>query len=201
MAALPNKISSVKINLLPQDAFMESIVGKFLIWSLSIGRYIVVLTEFVVIMSFLSRFKLDRDLTDVNEAIEAQKNVILSYGSLESDFLTAQNRINFIKQQQNNNSITDTLTFLEQNLPIDVKLSQISIQPLNWTIEASAISATGMKVAVDQIVRTNPDAEVSLGKVKLNSQTGAIDFSIRMQYKSTVQTSKPNDKSPTEANL
>jgi len=204
MPKLPKKLPAVSINLIPQDAFMESIVGKFLVWSLSIGRYIVILTEFVVIMSFLSRFKLDRDLTDVNEAIERQKNVILSYGSLETDFTKVQSRINFIKQKQTNNTIIQTLTFLEQNIPVDVKLTQVSIQPLSWTIDGSALSAEGMKMTVDQIVQANPKSNVSLSQVKLNSQTRTADFNIKMEYQTTANqasTKKQNTSEETDTSL
>ena len=69
---------NISVNLLTQDDFSSSPIGKVFLWALSVGRYIVVITELIVILSFLSRFKLDRDLTDVNEAIEKQKAIILS---------------------------------------------------------------------------------------------------------------------------
>lgn len=182
MLSLPknNKPSRIAVNLLPQDPFLDSIVGKFLVWSLSIGRYLVILTEFIVITSFLSRFKLDRELTDITESIIKQKAVITSYRDVEANFRSAQDRINFISQQQQNSSILNSLELIEKNLPIDTKLTQLNLQPANWTLSGSSITPQGMKATIDQVVKTNPQSEVSLGEVKLNSKTGTIDFSLRV---------------------
>lgn len=183
MLNLPNhkkKSVDISVNLLPQDPFLDSVLGKFLVWSLSIGRYLVILTELVVITSFLSRFKLDRDLTDITENIIRQKSVIASYQDVEINFRSVQDRINFIKQQQQGSSILTSLDFLERNLPIDTKLSQLSLQPTSWSLSASSITAQGMKATIDRVVEANPQSDVSLGEVKLNSRTGTIDFSIRV---------------------
>lgn len=53
------------VNLLPTDRFEFSRTGRFLIWALSTGRLVVILTELVVILAFLSRFWLDRQLSDL----------------------------------------------------------------------------------------------------------------------------------------
>lgn len=177
----------VSVNLLPQDPFLDSIVGKFLVWSLSIGRYLVILTEFIVITSFLSRFKLDRDLTDITENIVQQKAVILSYQDVEANFRSVQDRINFIKQQQQNNSILTSLDFLEKNIPIDTKLTQLNLQPASWSLSASSITAQGMKATIDNVVAANPQSDVSLGEVKLNSRAGTIDFSIQVNKQVTAK--------------
>lgn len=201
MSKLPNPLPKIKINLIPQDPFMSSVVGKFLVWSLSIGRYIVILTELVVILSFLSRFKLDRDLTDVNEAIASQKAVITSYGQLEDDFLATQSRINFIKSKTQDNQISTSLDFIEKNLPVDVKLTQLNLQSLKWYMSASAKTAQSMKATVDQVMRANPQSEVSLSKVKLNSQLGSIDFDITVDQKPAVtQKSAPVSSTTTKSN-
>jgi hypothetical protein len=55
----------INVNLLPQDPFFETVFGRFLKWALSIGRYIVIFTELIVILSFASRFTLDRMVTDL----------------------------------------------------------------------------------------------------------------------------------------
>ena len=65
----------LKINLLSKKDLEEKALGRFLKWSLSFGRYIIVGTEIIVLIAFFSRFKLDRQLTDLHEAIN-QKGVL-----------------------------------------------------------------------------------------------------------------------------
>lgn len=183
MSSLPAKKLAININLLPQDPIMDGIVGKFLIWSLSIGRYIVVLTELIVILSFLSRFTLDRKLTDLNESIVRQKNTILSYKEVENKFLNTQANLDFLKNQQATSaSITNALEYFEKNLPIDVKLDKLAIQPNSWSVSAIALSAEAMKSVVDHAIKTYPNAEVSIGKVELDSRTGYIKFDVKIDF-------------------
>lgn len=186
--------AQVSVNLLPKDPFLDSIVGKFLLWSLQIGRYLVVFTELVVILSFLSRFKLDRDLTDLNEKITVQKQTILSYGDTEAKFNAAKSKIETIKLIQDSQLGLNTLTFLEQNLPIDVKLNRLTSSVNGWTIDASTLSAQSLRAIAEKIFAANPSATISFSKIKLNSRTGAIDFSLSVVYKSTTSAVNPSSK-------
>ena len=195
MPKLPAKLPNIEINLLPKDPFLDSVVGKFLTWSLSIGRYIVVLTELLVIVSFLSRFTLDRRLTDLNESIEKQKAVIISYQETESKFLATQTKIDFLKKTVENNTLIDKMNFLEKNLPIDVKLNSLTFQSTGWNLEASALSAQGMKNTIDKVIETNPEAEVVLGTVKLNSRDGLINFDLGLKAKQKIVQAKPATES------
>ncbi len=176
---------NLSVNLLPKDPFLDSLIGKFLVWSLSIGRYLVVFTELIVILSFLSRFKLDRDLTDLNEQIERQKTIIQSYADTEQNFNAAQTKIIAIKQNQANQVVTTSLDQIETSLPVDIKLNYISFQPQSWSVEGSALSPYSLRQLVTQVITNNPKAEVSLSKVKLNSQTGTTDFALSLNYPTT----------------
>ena len=81
------------INLLPREEFEQKTVGRFLIWALTVGRWIVIVTELIVITAFLSRFKLDRDLANLYEKIRLQQNIVQSYSTFEKDFRAFQNKL------------------------------------------------------------------------------------------------------------
>ena len=89
--------TETKINLLPVDPFEQGFWGRFLKWGLSVGRYIVIATELVVILAFLSRFKLDRDLSDLNETIAEKQAVLAAYSTLEADYRELAGRLDLIK--------------------------------------------------------------------------------------------------------
>jgi hypothetical protein len=177
----------VTVNLLPKDPFLHSPIGKFLQWSMSIGRYLVVFTELIVILSFLSRFKLDRDLTDLNEEIEVQKQTILSYADTEDRFNSVKTKLDLIQRVQENQTILPALNFLEKSLPIDVKLNQINFSAQGWNINGSALSAQSLRVTAVRVLAANPDALVSLSEIKLNSRSGTIDFIMSIKYPTTVK--------------
>jgi hypothetical protein len=84
---------SKPINLLPLGEFDVSFWGKALKWALSTGRYIVIITEIVVIGAFLSRFKLDKDISDLSEHITGQKAHLDALANTEKKFLGLQTRL------------------------------------------------------------------------------------------------------------
>ena len=75
------------INLLPKSDFEASFWGKFLKWGVSSGRYLVILTELVVIVAFLSRFKLDWDYAAVRDRINGKRAVLAA--KISAIFTTA----------------------------------------------------------------------------------------------------------------
>lgn len=93
---MPKQPESVSINLLPgkESAFGET----FLNWVLSIGRYIIIGTEIIVLIAFLSRFKLDRDLIDLNDQIKEKQAILQTLKPVEDHVLQLQARLAEIKR-------------------------------------------------------------------------------------------------------
>lgn len=144
----------VSLNLLSADAFSESILGKILMWALSIGRYIVVFTELIVILSFLSRFKLDRDLTDLNAQINQQLLIIDSYGDLESRFRNLQLQLTFMRSRLNGVDVEQVVNEVVRSLPPDVKLKNITSSREKISLSATSLSSQGFYQFVS-ILKTN----------------------------------------------
>lgn len=140
----PTKPTTVAVNLLDQDEFAQTAIGKVMLWALSIGRYIVVFTELIVILSFLSRFKLDRDLTDLNEAIARQKAIILSYNTLETDFKHVQDQLAIIRQVENFVAPPELITLLSRTMPTDVKLVELNVTDQDVQVSAISLSAQSL---------------------------------------------------------
>lgn len=174
-----NKLS---INLLTQDEFSSSQTGKILLWALSVGRYIVVVTELIVIMSFLSRFKLDRDLTDLNEAIERQKAIIQSYGNLENQFKQTQNQLQFIRENTPVYGADATLAILGRTLPSDVKVDELTLNTEGFSFTATALSMDSFTQFIKALFNQPEVADVILGTVDTKDQGLIINFDAEVTY-------------------
>ena len=61
----------ITINLLGERKVGETPVERLLLWITTYGRYIMIGTEIVVLLAFISRFSLDRKITDLREKTEA----------------------------------------------------------------------------------------------------------------------------------
>ena len=172
------------VNLLSKDPFSESFIGKVLMWALSIGRYIVVFTELVVILSFLSRFTLDRQMTDLNSKINQQLLIVESYGDLEESFRSLQNKLAFVRSQTEKTDVEDVLEKIVSRLPPDVKLVKLSVRNETVSISATTLSSGGMSRFINGLRADRAFTDIKLSSVttdSLNEDSVSFDVSIALK--------------------
>jgi len=160
------------INLLSKDEFSKSLVGTVLLWALSIGRYIIVFTQLVVVLSFLSRFKLDRDLTDLNTQIRQQQALIESYGDLEVKVRETQKKLSFLADMRIEVNPMDVLDTFTKITPVDVKFTQVQIRENQLQVSAVALSPSGFSGFVQAIQRGEDFSDVQL--INVSSEEGGV---------------------------
>lgn len=175
------------INLLNPDPFKTSVVGKVMLWALSIGRYIVVFTELIVILSFVSRFKLDRDLTDLNTEIVRQKAIIESYGDLESIVRDLQKQLAFINRELESPQPETYLDLVVPLMPIDVKLNEMQMSGDLVKIDATALSQTGFKQFIRGLERTPQVKGIELSQVASENASNNINFELTISVVNQAQ--------------
>ncbi|MBI4059035.1 PilN domain-containing protein [Candidatus Microgenomates bacterium] len=170
------------ISLLPQDEFAASPLGRVLTWALGAGRVIVIITELAVILAFLSRFWLDRRLTDLNEQIDAKSHLVAASSNFENQFRSLQNRINLVAQKQNKDDLFKIVNNIVTLIPPEVKLTQL-------TVNQEDIQITGLGLSENGIARfLNKLNNAKLGEAKLTQlatgeQESGIKFSLVINTK------------------
>lgn len=169
---------TISINLMPRDPFATSTLGKVLMWALSIGRYIVVFTELIVIISFLSRFRLDRTLTDLNEGIARQKAIVLSYKTLEEDFRRVQAMTQILVDNDPVVPLQELLLKIARVLPPDVKLDEIHVSGNEMQMTANALTTQGFSQFVRGLESLDSIGTVSLDSVETEDQGSIISFNV-----------------------
>lgn len=180
-SAQPNRLS---INLLPQDPFYETPIGRVMAWASTVGRYLVIFTELVVIVSFASRFKLDRDLTDLNSGIQQRSQIVDSYGELENNIRVTQTKTGYLVQQQyeyNSITVLDTVT---QSLPQDVVLTMVQVFSQGVQITGTAFTPEALAQMVRNLQKQSIVSTLFVDQIKSDSHGGAgLEFVIHMQLK------------------
>ena len=200
--AMKKKPASITINLLPRDPFFATPIGIFLQWALSAGRYIVIFTELVVIISFAARFTLDRQLTDLNTKLYQQKNMILSYGTLEPRFRAAQSKIATVEGIDTEVNITDVFENLSLVTPSDVSLSQLSIGPSTVNITGSTLSQYSFNLLINNLQLSQRFFNISVSKVESGgSDSPGFEFSILANTKEVKKVAPVETKTEEKQNL
>jgi hypothetical protein len=129
------------INLLHEKKFERTKIGRIVLWTISVGRYLVIGTELIVITAFLSRFYFDRVLTDLNEEIIQKQTVIESFAELENKVETTQQRIKTAKSLLAGQlRISNQLNKLAETIPPDVAFESLAIDKKQARVSGSALS-------------------------------------------------------------
>src|SRR5687767_5886225 len=114
------------INLLPQEEFDASIVGRVLKWAMGTFRIIVIITEMIVMAAFLSRFWLDAQNSDLNEQIKVKTAQISAQADFEKQFKNLQARLNIVKLITQAAPTTTKIDLVATKTPQDIILTSIS---------------------------------------------------------------------------
>ena len=161
------------INLLDQPEFESSSVGKLLTWAITYGRYIMIGTEIIVLLAFISRFSLDRSLTDLREEI-AQKQIILQANeSFESDFSQLQLSLTKIRGLLNTESKPiDMFYQISALLPADVTLSSFSYDGKIISIALTAGTTDGFSTFLSRLQGQKGIGAIDVTDVEKDILTG-----------------------------
>ncbi len=173
------------VNLLPQDPFAASFVGRFLFFSITIGRYVVVFTELIVILAFLSRFFLDRQISDLNDRIREQVGVINASREFEQNFRLTQARLSTAKTlastQLGVSALVDKITPLVSS---DVNVTRISMDGGTLQLVGASVSLAGLRQTISAFQSAVWLSDVSLRNISSDkSASGVLRFSLSATLK------------------
>lgn len=161
---------SLSINLLPEGGLEKTAGGKFIKWALSVGRYIVVFTEFIVILAFLSRFKFDREVTDIYESVEQKKAIVASATGLEKDIRNLADRLEKInKVSQDQKPYSSLIAFLSETIPEEVTINNLTITGNTIFLSCQSQTPKGIGSLIYQLKSSPKLTEISLGTVNRKS--------------------------------
>lgn len=167
------------IELLPQEEWQKGSFGKLLKWVLTVGRHIVIITELIVILAFLSRFKLDKDLTDLGETIKQKQGVIDSSAEFEKKFRLVQFQLETIEKLQKS-KLELTLSDVASLLPPDVKLSELNIKGNQAYFTATSLSEVGLATFLNNLQKSPKFEKLVLVQVSSGTEKEVgINFQLK----------------------
>ncbi len=135
---MAKKKNEFQVNLLPQEEFDESTFGRVIKWLLSTFRYLVISTEMIVMIAFLSRFWLDAKSNDLTDTINQKKSLIASYATFEDTFRQTQAKLKTFKDYtQGNKLVSPLIKDVASKIPSDVSLVEITLDGSKVVLRAS----------------------------------------------------------------
>lgn len=167
------------INLLPQEEFAASTVGRILTWLLSSFRMIVIATEMVVMGAFLSRFWLDARNTDLNDEIKQKSAVIVAYKEIEKSFRADQTKLKLVGQLTAGVTENAQIDEAIQSLPGDIILTNLSFEGPTAQIAGLAQSEQSIAQLLVNLNSQKSFKAPSLSQLTSNKDGNGLNFSIK----------------------
>ena len=116
------------MSLLPNEENIDSLSARALRWLTTVGRYVIVFTELIVICAFLSRFWLDRLNSDLSEVIRQQQAILDSTSSFTTEYSQLQQRLDTIKSfYQNQPEYQSKIQTLVESTPLDITYTKLTL--------------------------------------------------------------------------
>lgn len=169
---------TTRINLLGSQDLEHTPWGRIIAWATTYGRYIMITTEIVVLLAFISRFSLDRKNTDLTEEVTQKQAILEANVSFEQTIRTLQANITTAqKLLANQSKPVDITTMMETMLPPDVYLTSYTLTGNKLTLEASAGTTAGFSQLLSNLAAVKQFKNVALDGVSRSSTTG-ITFKI-----------------------
>jgi len=147
-----------EISLLPDKDNPNSFSGRVLLWLTSVGRYIIVITELLVISGFISRFWLDRRNADLSEAIRQKKAIVESTIQFEKDYKTIQDKLLIIKDAYAKQSdFSNKIITLADSTPDNIIYQTFNVNKVNnlitITLSANALTEDAVVEFISKLLK------------------------------------------------
>lgn len=177
--SLPSMPAEILINLIGQEDLSHTPQGRIVQWAMTYGRYMIILTEVIVLAAFVSRFTLDRKLTDLKEEITQKQAIIEANAELEMQIRTVQAQTDQVKKLIDGQAQPiNILTLVESFLPLDVYLESLDIKQSTLNAKATAKTTGGFAQLLANLKSLKQLTNVGIGSVERTPLVG-IQFDIK----------------------
>lgn len=163
----------VSVNLLDQPEFESTSVSRLFNWAVTYGRYIMIGTEVIVLLAFISRFSLDRKLTDLREEI-AQKQIILEANQgFEENIKQLQSTIKnintlVVNQPKSLNTFYET----SKILPPDVSILSYKQERINLELKLIAGTTNGFTLFLHRFQNIDSLTNIEVNEIRRDPLRG-----------------------------
>lgn len=178
----------VRIDLLDKNDLSRSPYGRIITWAITYGRYIMIGTEIVVLLAFISRFTLDRRLTDLREEIAQKQAILTANASFENEVRSLQNQLAKTKALLTDQAKPlDILTALTATVPSGISFASYDFGDNKLSIAAFARDTQAFSQFLSNLQANKYLASIDVGDVSRDQLRG-------IQFKFTAKTAGTKTK-------
>ena len=154
-----------EVNLLKREN-LESSMGLYVVsWALTVGRWLVIVTEMVVIMAFAWRFQLDYKTNQLKEEIDDQVQLIEIQAKTEKQYRETVAKLNIVTQaQKQQKNLVGVLTEFGKRMP-----PSLAVNSITWD---------GSQLKVDGYSKTEDEISVLENNMRISQSFNNVVFNL-----------------------
>ena len=161
------------VNLIGEEEMEHTPVGRIVTWAVTYGRYIMIGTEIIVLLAFISRFSLDRKLTDLNDEVSQKQAIIDANHDFEAEFRALQEKLAKAETLLTALPVTENaLNTVATIIPTDARLEDLNITTTRVMGNVIANTTAGFSQMVANLQAANIFSQVEIGDVQRSPTTG-----------------------------
>ncbi len=172
---------STSINLIKRKA---NLLDEALKWALSIGRLLIIITEFVAFSTFIYRFSLDRTLIDLNSKIKQEQAIVESLKDRENQYRNLQERIAVAsKINSTGDKNVQILNDIVEFTPAEITFNSFSIKKEEIKIEGVIGSVSSLSNFMNSLREYKQISSVNIDSIKNQSETNSLTVVLTAKLK------------------
>jgi len=155
----------------------KDIAQKLIYFALHYLRYILVLTQIVVIGVFFYRFKIDQEIIDLKDSLKQKEEIVLVSQPLLKQAQMIDLSMNQIQEVVDKQSRSEQiLQYFLKTFPKKVKTGKITIDESSVVFEVSTVDPSIIKQYYERLRKDNVFKTVTLGAIR------KVDFEFYCQF-------------------
>lgn len=154
-----------KINLVTLKK--ETLADRFIYFALNYLRYILVITQIVVIVVFFIKFKVDQDIIDLKEAVGQKQEIIFVSRPLTEEAKRISQKLNEIHTLLSGQEVLATaFDYLLSIFPSDLFLDTLSIEGTTIKLIGRSTNPNTIKAFLTRLQKEGHFKTVNLSSIR-----------------------------------
>ncbi len=167
------------INLLKEEK-KQTLIDRVFYFVLNYLRYIIVVTQLVVICTFFAKFALDQQIVDLQEEIDQKQEIVKMFQPLIKDSRTVSVRLKEIENIANQQPLQEEMVrYVLQRFPKDFTLKEMTINKNGITLIGNTVNAATLESFNARLRSEKKFKMINLKSIRRS--VGSLEFYIEMQ--------------------
>lgn len=172
-------MKTIQINLLQQHKKPTKLADKFIFFALHYLRYIIILTQIVVIGVFFYRFSIDQQVIDLKESVSQKQEIMRISQPLIKEAQAVEAKTTIIKKLLSQQEKFSTVfNYIVSIIPQSATLNKLSITETNIDLAGTATDVVIIQTMYQRFKKDKLFKKIDLNEIVKTNEL--FTFSIRL---------------------